>query len=584
MKTIRKFIKKYRFNSILFGYFMRFFFIIFLIFGIIIIFVYNTSKENVLDDICIDSQYKSKLTKQISDNVFKEIEYISANIFVSRDFNLYMKNEESMIYIEALNGEISSMLSSYAAVSKYINSIYVYSVKNDFVCASSGGNNLKKFTDNTWYKHYDGMTEEIDIFPRYINNSYPFVITYMRKIKNLGAIIINIDLDKFNETIRSLAGNSAKIMIVTDDNEILYSTENDDMNTMVENGYLSDILLFKNGKGKITRYDKNTYAGSNMDSEYYDWKYITIINTKYMSERFSDIRYYIFLIFIAFLLVGFIISFLYGIVSSNVIFSLVDMIDNNDKINFGNLKENEIKYLSTRIINIMENNETLRNKLSEQFEKCDMYKMNALQQSINPHFINNTLSCINYDLVYKLGEEDGSVKSIVLLTRLIGYCYKEGFTVSTLSREVEFLKIYTELLKMRYGDFNFEINIKKEFYNLRLPRLFLQPFIENSVYYGIEERGVDGLIGLSCEREGEDIVIRIYDNGTGMTEEAIKNIYKSIEDEYFSGHSIGIRNSYCRLQLLYNKNTSIKIESDEKSYTEIVIKISDENNELICPL
>lgn len=213
-------------------------------------------------------------------------------------------------------------------------------------------------------------------------------------------------------------------------------------------------------------------------------------------------------------------------------------------------------------------------QLMETQQKQRAAEIHALQMQINPHFMYNTLSSIKY-LVLQEKYEPAS-NSIDAFICLLQNTISNTNEFTSVEQEIENLKNYVLILSTRYGDkIRTTFNVFPGCENCKIPKMILQPFIENAYFHGFTGKN-DGLIHVFISSRNDTILCEIIDNGVGMSEENISNIYsrKSNNHSHFTG--IGINNVGDRIKLLYGEDYGFSITSKEGRGTTISIVIPKE--------
>jgi len=160
--------------------------------------------------------------------------------------------------------------------------------------------------------------------------------------------------------------------------------------------------------------------------------------------------------------------------------------------------------------------------------------------------------------------------------RTDGKFLSKGNREITLHDEIEIVKNYLKLQKLRYEDvFEDSYHLEEEALNIRVPKLILQPLVENSIYHGIRPKGEKGLIEISVWQENETIMISVYDTGVGMTKEELRRIN---EEE---GKSFGLRKTIERLRNYYGVEEVCEIKSKQGHYCNIILKLPRERKERV---
>ncbi|WZL81717.1 histidine kinase [Vallitaleaceae bacterium 9-2] len=204
-------------------------------------------------------------------------------------------------------------------------------------------------------------------------------------------------------------------------------------------------------------------------------------------------------------------------------------------------------------------------------------EISALQEQINPHFLYNTLESINWR-AQLAGEEEIALMIQALSKLMDASTNRSKRKVITVKEEVGYLNQYMYLIQMRYSDsLKYKQTIDASIQDALVPKLLLQPLIENAVKHGIEPIG-EGCIELIGRRDGERLEFIVRDNGSGMDEEQYKKIQCMITEEKGimdmkkgEGASVGLQNVFRRIQLIYGNDAKIWIESSQNEGTSIMI-------------
>lgn len=200
----------------------------------------------------------------------------------------------------------------------------------------------------------------------------------------------------------------------------------------------------------------------------------------------------------------------------------------------------------------------------------------ALQQQINPHFLYNTLTSIKF-MVQQGSKEEAEETTTALISLLQNTVGQVNETI-TVKQEVENLKNYVFINQKRYGT-RIHVNyfIASDCHNCLIPKLILQPFIENAFFHGFN-RKQSGYIHVLIWRDQATLICEVVDNGDGMSlikgDCDLPNTNR--RQERFTG--IGIRNVHERIQLIYGEEYGVSIESELDEGTKITISIPFENN------
>lgn len=218
----------------------------------------------------------------------------------------------------------------------------------------------------------------------------------------------------------------------------------------------------------------------------------------------------------------------------------------------------------------------LLEKNKELTEQTRKFEVRLLLSQFNPHFMFNMLDNIKYTV----SDDPEKARSMVIsLSHMLRYTLDNiNETEATLARDLSYIEDYLALQKIRLGPlFSYSISIADQsLLNVKLPKLIMQPSIENSVSHGFRcDRPFH--IDVSIERAGDCMLVTIADNGSGLTDESLARIRKRLDRGTTSSEHIGLLNTHRRLKLLYGKGYGVSVESNDKGgvTTKLKIKLGD---------
>jgi len=208
------------------------------------------------------------------------------------------------------------------------------------------------------------------------------------------------------------------------------------------------------------------------------------------------------------------------------------------------------------------------NELIRKEREIGKMKFGALQEGIKPHFLYNALSCIA--AIALENSDEKTCNAIMALGDFYRGYLSKGKNEIPLREEIEMVKSYLEIQKLRYGDiFEVEYEIDEKLLNILVPKLILQPLVENSIYHGIRLKGEKGIIKISVYKEKDRAHIVVFDTGVGMSEKQLQDIMNDEGGE----KSFGLKSTIERIQYYYNDLDLYEITTKEGLYFRIDIKI-----------
>lgn len=224
------------------------------------------------------------------------------------------------------------------------------------------------------------------------------------------------------------------------------------------------------------------------------------------------------------------------------------------------VSKDEIGLAAEEFNRMLDRIEELIGQLIQEEKKKKDAELEALQYQITPHFMYNTLNSIKFAAFLK-GEKElaGLIGDFVEL--LQASINKKGSFLSV-ADEIHILKNYIHLQDFRYqGSFQVEYEISEEAYRCYIPRLILQPLVENALLHGIDIKRQTGKIWISGKVKEGELILIVKDNGRGMTEAQIRDLLGSREKKTKGLSAVGVPNVKERLELYYGEKGGMKYDS-----------------------
>ena len=230
----------------------------------------------------------------------------------------------------------------------------------------------------------------------------------------------------------------------------------------------------------------------------------------------------------------------------------------------------EVQLLSDGIENMVGRLKQQIDKNAQQEKERRRTELELLQAQINPHFLYNTLDTIIW--LIESGEIKEAVNMVGSLSNFFRFSLSRGQNVITLAEEEKHIKSYLEIQQMRYRDLmEYEIDIPEQLKKYILPKLTLQPLVENALYHGIKISRRKGFISVTCRAQGDSIVLEVSDDGSGMAKERLEEVKASLADGGREG--FGLRTVHQRIQILFGSEFGLTLESTAGVGTRITAVI-----------
>ncbi len=236
----------------------------------------------------------------------------------------------------------------------------------------------------------------------------------------------------------------------------------------------------------------------------------------------------------------------------------------------------EMGELGTQINKMLERIKQLMNDNLNREMLAKNSEIRALQNQINAHFIYNVLESIK--MMAEIDEEYAISDAVTSLAKLLRYSMKWVSGNVLVEQELEYIKNYMALINLRFDyEIYLSLNIPELILKQEIPKMSLQPIVENAICHGIEQMAEDTNIYIKGLLEGDDCVIEITDAGKGMTEDEVKRLKQKIAGEIDSnggsGNGIGLKNVQDRIHIAFGEKYGIEIASMIGCYTKIRVRI-----------
>ena len=310
-----------------------------------------------------------------------------------------------------------------------------------------------------------------------------------------------------------------------------------------------------------------------------DWRFYVVCSVPMMELYKSSIRtiflmafILLFLLTISLLVVKRIIGKVYRPLDK-VVRKMDDVASGSLKtrINVEHMGEDFTK-LAVGFNSMMEEILVLMEQVKMEQHQIEQIRFNALQSQIQPHFLYNTLECIHWQaMVDGNGEISTLVKALAKYYRI---CLSGGHDVIPLKMELEHVRNYLIIQNMRYDDIiGSEFDVEGAASDVMIPKLTLQPLVENSIYHGIKvKEGKTGSLFLKVRKRSSDVLITLADTGTGMSQQQIDEMNQHLS-EYDDSFGYGVRNVNKRIELLYGEEFGLYYLRNESGGVTVEIRL-----------
>ena len=394
--------------------------------------------------------------------------------------------------------------------------------------------------------------------------SFVRVINDINTQKPIGILAINLPSRFFEQTYEGLSGEPSHFALydtsgrlICKDNESTFSSLNPE-NLLQNTREETDKLFYKSIFTCDTLGDSHFILASRLEVRILDGLPAKLL---------------VALIIGAFILLAF-MWLINTYIAKNVIYPIQRLVDSMAEVQNGwlhrvsmNVSDDEIGLLKNSYNAMLIEINQLIEELLQKEKTLRMAELDALQEQMKPHFLYNTLDMIRYMALENRTDE------VYNMLETLGNFYRrflsKGSTDLSLGEEIEIVKSYLTLQRTRFEDiFTDEYEIEEGLSSIRVPRLILQPLVENSIYHGIRPKGEHGVIRVTVKRQEDFLFLSIYDNGIGMSAHQRELLFSGKDSRSF-----GFQGTIERIRYYYKTEDVFEIHSTEGEYCEIILKL-----------
>ena len=565
-----------------------------------IIFIYFTLTA-LAASIFIGISLYSRLSGQMSATIREENQILINQITRSMEDYLrtVMKLSDSLYYSIIKNADLSDPSVGERFNLLYENnmdqtdSIALFSADGELlesVPALRVRNNLD-VTREAWFSYTLDRTENQHFFLPQVqqifessSDQYRWVIPMTRVVEITkgtdtvqGILLIHLNYTGLKLLLDGVTlGNEGYIYLIDGNGEIIYHPR----------AQLIDSGLEHENNRAVSEYRDGIYQETFQGEErvitvksvgYTGWKLIGVAPRQTVS--LNSLKTQLLVVFVAAFIL-FLMSLVNSYISSRITTPIRKLELSVNEIEKGNLNAKvdaegsyEIRHLGQSVQNMAKQIQVLMADIVSEHEKKRKQEFDTLQSQINPHFLYNTLDII----VWMIENEkpDQAVKAVTALARFFRISLSRGKSIITVKDELEHVRNYLMIQHMRFKNrFSYTIEAEDEVLELASLKLMLQPLVENAIYHGMEFMDGDGEIFISAWKEGEDLYLKVSDNGLGMTEEQVARLFSDMPHTGSSrGSGIGVKNVNERIRLYFGSEYGLSIESEPDEGTVVTIHL-----------
>ena len=394
---------------------------------------------------------------------------------------------------------------------------------------------------------------------------------------SLGVMLVSFDVSQIKENINTAElTKEMEIIILDQDNNVIYINQKDEegfSEAQITN--MIDYAVNQNGSVRYEYEKKDYLLQTNMMND--GLMTLSIIPFQYVQNRTFDMLKIILVIMTIILVLGMVFVAIICKITAKPILDLAITMQKGklERVERYQQRNDEIGMLYRGYNQLQMQIQDLFQEVWEEADKKKRAQMHALQVQMNPHFIYNSLGAISCDAL--LNGQDQIADQLSSLSTIIRYNLKNPDALVTLREELSMVRRYEEIWKLSYEDsLIFNHNIQQEFDDLLIPKMILQPLVENAIIHGVDFTSGVGIVSISASLGANNqVLIMVTNNGRKADVEKINNYIHGKEQMDVDKERLGIKNVYERIKMLFEENGDLQYKLDEEGNTEAIISISN---------
>ncbi len=376
----------------------------------------------------------------------------------------------------------------------------------------------------------------------------------------------------------NIVNKNDKFFII-DDQRTIISTQNKNelYSRFDDERYLGEYRLedVSNNESFIRNIEGKKTLVAIQDFEKLNWKIVSLIPLDEITYENRGMTKLIISFGLICLLIAFIASYLLSYTISKPILELVKIMR---EIKSGNMQlradlneKGEIGMLGDGFNSLMDKINGLLEEIYNEQKLKRENEFKLLQSQIKPHFLYNTIETIISFI--KLGLEDNAMMTAKYLAGFYRISLSKGNDIITVNDEMQLINNYLSIQKLRYVEYlDYELDFDEKILKYQIPKLTLQPLVENSIYHGLKQKDEKGTLSIRGYYDQDIIKIEVMDDGVGMSEDMIKKVLNRPLNEQKST-DFGVFSVDTRLKLLYGEQYGLSIESVVGEYTKVIVSL-----------
>lgn len=446
------------------------------------------------------------------------------------------------------------------------------------------------FTEEVWYQKAAAHPGEMQIISNVTGRnivtdadySIDDVFSLMKTVEDprtgerMGVLLFDVKHEIISSAIQDAnIGEQGFVFVLDEQNHIVYAPTNKIV-YRIRPEWLQD------GSEPITAViDGEKYQIRCQKSDYTGWKVVSVSSYREIMSSVNTMLVMFAGVLVVTLLIVFIVAMKISESITKPIVKLRNLMKETEKgnlsVRFEGNYQDEVSELGHRFNQMLKRIQELMDEVYREQEHKRKAQLKVVQEQFKPHFLYNTLDTIGW-----MAREHSAYDIVHLvdaLTNVFRISLSKGKDYITIDEEMKYISNYLYIQKIRYGPkVQYEISVEEECRTVMLPKLILQPLVENSIYHGVKMKSGDGHLKISASLADGWVNLEVWDDGKGMEVEQAKELSRLLNEPDAAGknRSFGLFYIKERLRIRYGEQFQVLVESKEGLGTRIMIRIPEE--------
>lgn len=545
--------------------------------GILLLILIPTEKNSLENETEINLSLLQENVDLLLNDSNKVMNMLAVPAYSNSNSIYQILQSEKLSYVDfVILKQAAAQLNAIVNSRDYIDSIYVYipNGRGRYLTNQAHIYELENGPDKNWLDACSGTnayrvirrTAAID------SSASRDYLTVVQENSKGYTVAVNIVVSYFKRLFTNAYLEEGHAIILSDGVNALFSSDN-----QIDAQMLVDQLGAMPEKKGLIPLGQNLVMRSHSLSSSLDFISVTPVSIAY--SNIYNLITITFLIVVLCIVISIIVSYRYAGNVSRQLYAILDLMDaaiSHKELPKIPYHRNDLySHIVTNMIQTFTQNDFLRVSLNEQKFQALSLELSALQYQINPHFLSNTLQMIDFE-VFKIGKRPTAANEMIQdLSIFLQYSLRSPNEDVTIEQEIEATTHYTSLMSRRYqNQVDVHWDVDSDACGFQIPKLILQPMIENSIAHGLTSSGRVLDIFISIKVSGGLLLIQVKDNGNGVDEQKLEQLKKSLADfQGFHEKHIGLQNLFRRMQLRFTAD-QCHIALDSRSGAGFCVSIS----------